>query len=132
MVRTIKQFISANRQENLGGAHRHYCGIETLKIMDEKVAEELAEFQEKQRQRSEEGKIHKVWTLQGVGTESSPIGPKDNVLPFCFTASKPCFRFQKIGHLDIFRGVVFERERTSINRGPIVRKPPLNSRYSKT
>lgn len=70
--------------------------------MDKEAAEELAEFHEKQLQRIEEVISQKVWAQQGVGTKASPIGPKDDVLPLSFTASKPCFRFKKIGHLDSF------------------------------
>lgn len=100
--------------------------------MNKVAAEKLAEFHEKQSQRSEKGQIYKIWTLQGVGTEAIPTVPREDVLPFGFAASKPCFRFKTIGHLAIFRVVVCERECASIGKGLIFQKLPPSNRYSKS
>lgn len=57
--------------------------------MDEDAAEKLAELHEKQSQRSEEGTNRKNWTVQGISTEASSIGPRDDILSSDFTANKP-------------------------------------------
>lgn len=91
MMGNIEKVISASTQDNSKSAHRQYRGRDHLQIMDEEAPEELEEFLEKQRQRSEEVRSQNVWTHQGVGTAASLIGSRDNVLPFGFTAIKPCF-----------------------------------------
>lgn len=55
--------------------------------MEEGATEEIAEFHGNKLQRSDEEINRKVSTLQGVGTESSLIGPKDDVIPFSFNTS---------------------------------------------
>jgi hypothetical protein len=108
MVSTIEQIIASEQaQPQL----RSLRTREPLQLVHEQEEEELAVFHEKQRQNYDDEKEHKVWTKQGVGTLESPMGPRDDILPFGFSAAKPCFRCKFIGHLASYRGIVCERSR---------------------
>jgi hypothetical protein len=117
MVSTIEQIIANDHDHPQSRSARTR---EPLQIVDEQAAEELAIFHEKQRQTYDD-KEQKIWTKQGVGTLESPMGPRDDVLPFGFSAAKPCFRCKFIGHLASYRGIVCERSAI-----PPSRKQPAN------
>jgi len=126
MVSTIEQIIANEQAQPQPRIPRNR---ESLQIVDEQAAEELAIFHEKQRQTYDD-KEHKVWTKQGVGTLESPMGPRDDVLPFGFSAAKPCFRCKFIGHLASYRGIVCERssQQEGVTTPPNRRQQPKNSR----
>ena len=124
MVSTIEQIIANDQAQPQLRIPRNR---EPLQIVDEQAAEELAIFHEKQRQTYDD-KEHKVWTKQGVGTLESPIGPRDDILPFGFSAAKTCFRCKFIGHLASYRGIVCERSRQQEGSpNPPNRKQPSRS-----
>ena len=126
MVSTIEQIIANEQAQPQPRLPRKR---ESLQIVDEQAEEELAVFHEKQRQ-SYDDKEHKVWTKQGVGTLESPMGPRDDVLPFGFSAAKPCFRCKFIGHLASYRGIFCERsnQQEGVATPPNRRQQPKNSR----
>ena len=75
-------------------------------------------------------KEQEVWTKKGVGTLERPMGPRDDVLPFGFSAAKPCFRSKFIGYLASYRGIVCERnhQQEGVATPPNRWQKPKNSR----
>ena len=126
MVSTIEQIIANEQAQPQPKLPRNR---ESLQIVDELSAKEMAIFHEKQRQAFDD-KEHKVWTKQGEGTLESPMGPRDDVLPFGFSAAKPCFRCKFIGHLASYRGIVCERnsQQEGVTTPPNRRQQPKNAR----
>lgn len=110
-------------------AQRQFLGRESFQVMEEKAAGKLAQLYKKHRHRDKERKNTNIWIHQGIVTEDSPIGSRDDVLPFGFTVSKPCFRCKTIEHISSFCEVVCERNRASLKNSPGARKPPTNNQF---
>lgn len=125
MISKIEQIIKSDQAVTSRGRER-------LQVMDESVDEELAELQEKKRQFKDYPRKYNVWDKQGTGTMESPIGPRDDILPFGFNSEKTCYRCKLIGHLASFRGIICERESPVENVYQGGRKPSsYDSKFQK-
>lgn len=106
MISTIKQ-IMTNEQIQPPQRSR-----ERLQVMEENVAEELAELAElKKRQFNDGPREYKTWNKKANVTLESPIGPREDVFPFGFTSEITCYRCKLISHLASFLEVICQRIR---------------------